>query len=54
VLLSGGGRARRALNALDRAASAIRPTLFGYQFVYQCEAISAPASAPSNEWLPLP
>jgi 2-polyprenyl-3-methyl-5-hydroxy-6-metoxy-1,4-benzoquinol methylase len=37
---SSGGAAR----TLDRAAAAIRPTLFAYQFIYLCEA--PPAHAP--------
>lgn len=43
VLSSGDGRTARLLRRLDRLAVAARPTLFGYQFVCQCE----PASPPS-------
>lgn len=43
VLTRGGGRAVRALRGLDRLAVAMRPTLFGYQFVCQCQ----PAARPS-------
>jgi 2-polyprenyl-3-methyl-5-hydroxy-6-metoxy-1,4-benzoquinol methylase len=34
----------RAVRALDRFAVSVRPTLFGYQFVWQCEAQPAIAS----------
>jgi 2-polyprenyl-3-methyl-5-hydroxy-6-metoxy-1,4-benzoquinol methylase len=54
VLSGGGGRHLRLIKALDRATTSIRPTLFGYQFVYHCEAIPTPAPAPIDEWLPLP
>ncbi|MFI5009685.1 MAG: methyltransferase domain-containing protein [Solirubrobacterales bacterium] len=37
VLVRDEGMATRALRAADRIAVALRPTLFGYQFVYQCE-----------------
>jgi SAM-dependent methyltransferase len=37
VLASGGGLARRALRVIDRLLVAVRPTLFGYQFVCMCE-----------------
>jgi 2-polyprenyl-3-methyl-5-hydroxy-6-metoxy-1,4-benzoquinol methylase len=38
VLARDGGAAIRALHAADRVAVSAYPTLFGYQFVYQCEA----------------
>jgi 2-polyprenyl-3-methyl-5-hydroxy-6-metoxy-1,4-benzoquinol methylase len=38
VIAQGNGRAKRALRALDRVTVATRPTLFGYQFVCQCES----------------
>ena len=37
----GGGFGRRALAALDRTSITAWPTLFGYQFVAQCEATTA-------------
>jgi 2-polyprenyl-3-methyl-5-hydroxy-6-metoxy-1,4-benzoquinol methylase len=43
VLTRGHGRAVRLLRRLDLFAVAMRPTLFGYQFVCQCE----PAAVPS-------
>jgi 2-polyprenyl-3-methyl-5-hydroxy-6-metoxy-1,4-benzoquinol methylase len=43
VLTRGGGRAVRTLRRLDRLAVAMRPTLFGYQFVCQCERVSRPS-----------
>jgi SAM-dependent methyltransferase len=43
VLARGGGRAAQTLRRLDRVAVGMRPTLFGYQFVCQCE----PAARPS-------
>jgi predicted TPR repeat methyltransferase len=43
VLTRGGGRAIRALRSLDRLAVALRPTLFGYQFVCQCEPVARPS-----------
>jgi len=52
VLWPGGRRKRQVVKALDHAATVIRPTLFGYQFVYHCEASSAPA--PTDEWPPQP
>jgi 2-polyprenyl-3-methyl-5-hydroxy-6-metoxy-1,4-benzoquinol methylase len=42
VLARDGGKGRGVVGVLDRAAVAIRPTLFGYQFVYHCEAGEAP------------
>jgi SAM-dependent methyltransferase len=44
ILTRGHGRVVRRLGQLDRLAVAARPTLFGYQFVCQCE----PAFAPSR------
>jgi SAM-dependent methyltransferase len=41
VLSRRRGRTARAVAALDRAAVVARPTLFGYQFVFQCEAAQA-------------
>ena len=38
VLTHENGAITRALRATDRVAVALRPTLFGYQFVFQCEA----------------
>jgi 2-polyprenyl-3-methyl-5-hydroxy-6-metoxy-1,4-benzoquinol methylase len=38
LIRGGGGRLQRALAGLNRASLAMRPTLFGYQFVAQCEA----------------
>jgi len=43
VLTSGGGRALGALRRLDRLAVAMRPTLFGYQFVCQCGRVARPS-----------
>ncbi len=40
----GGGTGRHAVAALDRASVTAWPTLFGYQFVAQCEA-ATPSSA---------
>ncbi len=42
LVRSGGGTGRRALAALDRASVTAWPTLFGYQFVAQCEAATPP------------
>jgi glycosyltransferase involved in cell wall biosynthesis/ubiquinone/menaquinone biosynthesis C-methylase UbiE len=42
VLARGDGPFKRALRAVDRLAVAARPTLFGYQFVCQCETPPAP------------
>jgi 2-polyprenyl-3-methyl-5-hydroxy-6-metoxy-1,4-benzoquinol methylase len=42
VLARGDGPFKRALRAVDRLAVATRPTLFGYQFVCQCETPPAP------------
>ncbi len=41
VLARGAGRGKRLLRAIDRAAVAVRPTLFGYQLVYHCETPAA-------------
>jgi len=38
VLSGGDGALKRALRLADRIAVAVRPTLFGYQIVCQCEA----------------
>jgi SAM-dependent methyltransferase len=38
VLTRKGGIGKRLLRTVDRAAVAARPTLFGYQLVYHCEA----------------
>jgi glycosyltransferase involved in cell wall biosynthesis len=38
VLTSSSGIAPRAIRTLDRVAVTARPTLFGYQFVFQCES----------------
>jgi len=43
VLTPDRGRAVRALRRLDLLAVAIRPTLFGYQFVCQCQLASRPS-----------
>jgi 2-polyprenyl-3-methyl-5-hydroxy-6-metoxy-1,4-benzoquinol methylase len=43
VLTRGGGRLVRVLRSLDRLAVALRPTLFGYQFVCQCEPVTRPS-----------
>jgi glycosyltransferase involved in cell wall biosynthesis len=45
VPLGGNGTALRALRTVDRIAVALRPTLFGYQFVCQC-AIDPDAHLP--------
>jgi glycosyltransferase involved in cell wall biosynthesis len=47
VLARDAGRSKRALRAIDRAAVALRPTLFGYQLVYHCE--TPPASTLVDE-----
>jgi glycosyltransferase involved in cell wall biosynthesis len=44
-VLSSGADRWRALRVLDRAAVAMWPTLFGYQFVFQCDAAAPRASA---------
>jgi predicted TPR repeat methyltransferase len=51
VLLSGGGVVRRVLRALDRLAVVAWPTLFGYQFVFQCETTQLPSivESPSRD-----
>ena len=43
VLMRGQGRTARTVRRLDRLAVAARPTLFGYQFVCQCESASKPS-----------
>jgi 2-polyprenyl-3-methyl-5-hydroxy-6-metoxy-1,4-benzoquinol methylase len=42
VLTSGAGRTARGVGLLDRIAVAIRPQLFAYQFLFQCEPEAAP------------
>jgi SAM-dependent methyltransferase len=42
VLARHGGKLAKLAKLIDRATVTIRPTLFGYQFVYQCEASPAP------------
>ena len=42
VFAQGDGALRRTLRVADRLAVTIRPTLFGYQFVAQCESLPAP------------
>ena len=42
VLARNGGKLTKLAKLVDRAAVTIRPTLFGYQFVYQCEASPGP------------
>ena len=42
VLARRGGKLAKASKQLDRAALMLRPTLFAYQFVYECEASPAP------------
>jgi glycosyltransferase involved in cell wall biosynthesis len=42
VLGRNGRKAKSVVRVLDRAAVVIRPTLFGYQFVYHCEISSTP------------
>jgi 2-polyprenyl-3-methyl-5-hydroxy-6-metoxy-1,4-benzoquinol methylase len=49
VLTHGQGRMVRALRQLDRLLVATRPTLFGYQFVCQCEPASAPNVVSSEQ-----
>lgn len=48
VLTHGTGQLARAARAADRAVVGLRPTLFGYQFVCQCE-ISMVASSARDE-----
>jgi glycosyltransferase involved in cell wall biosynthesis len=54
VLTRRNGTTSRVIRRLDRLAVAARPTLFGYQFVCQCEPasppnlISAPAVVPAS------
>ncbi len=48
VLTRGNGTFTRVLRAIDRIAVTARPTLFGYQFVCQCEA----PPAPRGNWRP--
>jgi len=47
VFLRGDGRIKRTLGAMDRLLVSLRPTLFGYQFVSQCEA-APPALASAS------
>ncbi|HXR14194.1 MAG TPA: bifunctional glycosyltransferase/class I SAM-dependent methyltransferase [Solirubrobacteraceae bacterium] len=42
VIARDGGKGRTLLRLLDRAVVALRPTLFGYQFLYHCEMNPAP------------
>jgi len=42
VLARNGGRLAKVAKLVDRAAVTTRPTLFGYQFVYQCDASPEP------------
>ncbi|HVA19028.1 MAG TPA: bifunctional glycosyltransferase/class I SAM-dependent methyltransferase, partial [Solirubrobacteraceae bacterium] len=42
VIVRDGGKGRTLLRLLDRAAVSMRPTLFGYQFLYHCEMSPAP------------
>jgi 2-polyprenyl-3-methyl-5-hydroxy-6-metoxy-1,4-benzoquinol methylase len=46
VLTRGRGRAIRALQRIDRLAVGLRPTLFGYQFVCQCDRVADPSIVP--------
>jgi predicted TPR repeat methyltransferase len=50
VLTPGRGRFVRLLRRLDRLAVAVRPTLFGYQFVCQCEPKSTPSIVSRSEF----
>jgi 2-polyprenyl-3-methyl-5-hydroxy-6-metoxy-1,4-benzoquinol methylase len=50
VLARGRGRFSNALRLLDRAMVGIRPTLFGYQFLYHCAV--APTSVPVDSSSP--
>jgi 2-polyprenyl-3-methyl-5-hydroxy-6-metoxy-1,4-benzoquinol methylase len=52
VLARRQGRVMRALRRLDRLAVAVRPTLFGYQFVCQCATASASSVLSSSEFTP--
>jgi 2-polyprenyl-3-methyl-5-hydroxy-6-metoxy-1,4-benzoquinol methylase len=45
VLTRDGGTIVRSLHAADRLAVSMCPTLFGYQFVYQCEVGAAPRAS---------
>jgi 2-polyprenyl-3-methyl-5-hydroxy-6-metoxy-1,4-benzoquinol methylase len=45
TLTGGDSTVVRALRAADRLAVSMRPTLFGYQFVCQCEAQPSPGGA---------
>jgi SAM-dependent methyltransferase len=49
VLTRGQGRGVQILRRLDRIAVAMRPTLFGYQFVCQSEATSIPSIVSRSE-----
>jgi 2-polyprenyl-3-methyl-5-hydroxy-6-metoxy-1,4-benzoquinol methylase len=49
VLTRRQDRAVRVLRSLDRLAVAARPTLFGYQFVCQCEPASTPSIVAAPE-----
>jgi 2-polyprenyl-3-methyl-5-hydroxy-6-metoxy-1,4-benzoquinol methylase len=49
ILTRGDGRLVRTLRQLDRLAVAARPTLFGYQFVCECELASAPSVVASAQ-----
>jgi sugar phosphate isomerase/epimerase len=46
VLTRGRGRMIRALQRIDRLAVGMRPTLFGYQFVCQCDRVADPSIVP--------
>ena len=48
VLMEGGGGFRRFLRAIDRLLVLTRPTLFGYQFVFQCESTQLPSIVESS------
>jgi 2-polyprenyl-3-methyl-5-hydroxy-6-metoxy-1,4-benzoquinol methylase len=52
VLTRGRGRLVRTLRRLDRIAVAVRPTLFGYQFVCQCERTPTPSIVPRMQITP--
>jgi SAM-dependent methyltransferase len=48
ILVRGGGFLARAMRRLDRLAVGARPTLFGYQFVCQCELTAKPSVVSSE------
>ena len=42
VIAKDAGKGKKLVSLLDRMAVTMRPTLFGYQFLYHCEMSPAP------------